>query len=214
MFELLELIKAAHIKLNTSKGYILRESQNEFEDIYKASKVYADISRLNIGELCSRLACGFWEQDKSDCITSITKFIERGSLTPDTAEIGFFAAWVNDDIQHPKIEELARYFVKHRIFEYSLDMQVSEYVEQKYKKPAYRPTNDIIHCLDSLMGFFETRSIQGAEDLLGVDRKTIRKNLKRLVVPDYKVVIDIDYIFYDSIKELHESWKVKRQNNQ
>lgn len=212
MKELLELLSTAHFSLNTKTGERLRNVWGKASGENDMEKIFPNFDREPIGEIFSRSACRFWQLDKSECITSITKYIEDGELVPYSTMIGFFVAWVNADIQHPKVEELARYFVKHKIFEYPLDMSASDYSEKSKPKIPNRPKKDIIECLNSLMGFFETRSINGTAKLLGVDRKTVRSNLTRLVGEGnpFEELISEKFKHYGSIKELHEKWEFKK----
>jgi hypothetical protein len=212
MSELLEFLELAHIKLNTAYGERITKVWGEFSDTFRASHNYSDFGGRIALECFSAGSCGFWQTEESECIAAIKEFMEGNESDPTFTMIGFFAAWLNNDIQHPIIEELARYFVRNKLFEHSVEITISEYVEKTKKKPAHRPKSNIIDCLDSLMAYFRTGSINSAGHLLGVDNKTVRERLKRLVGDDacYTILISKDFRHYDSIKELHESWEIKK----
>jgi hypothetical protein len=125
MTELISLLEFAHVKLNTKTGesYINRwRSYENSINAYDAENSYHAPEGLTIGELYSCSAAGFWQTERSECIKSITNFIEGGGSNPTSTMVVFFLAWLNNDIQHPKIEELARYFVINKLFDYSRDM--------------------------------------------------------------------------------------------
>jgi hypothetical protein len=212
MIGLLELLELAHIKLNTANGERITKVWREFGDTFRTNHGDSDFGGLIALRYFSAGSCGFWEKEESECIGVITEFMEGNESDPSITMIGFFGAWLNNDIQHPIIEELARYFVRNKLFEHSVEITVSEYFEKTKKKPAHRPKNNIIYCLDSLMAYFRTGSINSAGLLLGLDNKTVRERLKRLVGDDacYTILISKDFRHYDSIKQLHESWEVKK----
>ena len=205
MKELLKLLEISHYNLKTNTGQDLINIWQKNE----AGGRLSGIGNQKIEDVYSQIACGFWKQDKSECIKSITNYIQSDNSNPNSFLIGFFIAWVNKDIQHPSVEELARYFVKHQVFQYSLDMTVSDYLDKSKPKASHRPKRNIEDCLNSLMVYFDTQSINKTAESLGVDRKRVRSDLQRLAGEDvdYQVLISPDFTFYSSIQELYNEWK-------
>jgi hypothetical protein len=204
MIGLYELLPIAHCNLKTKTGNIWLEMVDKNKD--------ENIGVQAIGDVYSRMACGFWQRDKDECIKDIANYIEGDKSDPNSIIIGLFAAWVNADIQHPKVEELARYFVKHKLPKYPLDMTGNDYIEKSKQKTPHRPKKEIIECLDTLMVYFEKRTIHAAAMSLSVDRKKVRSDLQRLVGndTDYRKLIDVNFTCYSSIKELYEKWRLKK----
>jgi hypothetical protein len=220
MIPLYDLIDKAHM-------YLLTEEEKEafntnpkiiakFKKLDEMQKNIPNFDNISIGEWFPRWAIGMWNTDNSGVIKGITDFIENDEHLSDYFLIGFTAAWANSDIDHPVIVKLVKHALKNDLIKYPLNTTMTEYSALTKKAPSNRAKKDVIEILDMLMYYFQTTSIVGVSKSLGVDRSDVRKYLNRLVDgknQDYKILIDKEDMYYETIRNLYDKWKIKKEIN-
>lgn len=217
MRELRKLLRLADLYLLTDEEKRTLNDSDMFKSIDEQRKNTSDFEQLSIAQNFSRHAFSLWLNEESESIKYITDYIEGDKSFPCEAILGFVAAWVNSDIQHPKVEELVKHVLKHDLLKFSLNMSVIDYLDKTKIKIPHRKKNDVFSCLNSLMGFFETRTINATADLVGNgNRQKVRNELKRLIGEDAEIgqLIEKDFKYYGVIESLHKKWRIKHPDNQ
>jgi hypothetical protein len=186
-----------------------------FKEMDERIKELPDLNEISIGDYYSRYAHCHWNNEKSDCIEDISVYIKSGETVSSSMILGFIAAWVNSEIQHPKVEELVKHTMKHDLLKYPLTTTVNDYVNLSRKKPNHRPIKHPIHYLDTLMVYFEIRTVNGTGNRLGISPKSVREHLTKLVGANesYKILIDEEFKYYNAIQKTYIKWLAHKEKN-
>jgi len=184
------------------------------KELDERSKNATCYDTTTIGEYFSRQAHHHWNNEKSESIEYISDYIETSETCCDTTIIGFIGAWTNSEIQHPIIEKLVKHTLKNNLLKYPLNTTVRKYLASNSKKPSHAPKKDVIHYLDTLMTYFEVRTINGTSKRLSIAPKSVREHLKKLVAPDdnYQILLDESFIYYNDIQLIYNKW-INYKNN-
>ena len=221
MIKLLDLLTRAELLLCPEEDKKALNSYKMIAELKKISDKFPDLDKESIGDFYSRQACSLWDNDQSDCISFISKYLEQ--ITPETNKenmstlvIGFIAAWINSDIQHIKVEELVKKTIKHNLLKYPLDMPVNEYFSVTNKKANHRPKKDVFEFFDTLMFYVQIKNVKGTSRVLNISERSVRYHLRQLVGEgkDFKLLIDKKFKWHDKIQEIYNLWVDKKEETQ
>ncbi|MBA6233142.1 MULTISPECIES: hypothetical protein [unclassified Colwellia] len=219
MENLIELLgKAEFILATEEEKYAYNNNPqiiSRFKELDERIKELPDLNEISIGDYYSRYAHCHWNNEKDDCIEEISDYIKSGETVSSSIILGFIVAWVNSEIRHPKVEELVKHTMKHDLLKYPLTTTVNDYVNLSRKKPNHRPTKHPIHYLDTLMTYFEIRTVNGTGNRLGISNKSVREHLTKLVGvdEDFGILIDEQFKYYTAIQKAYFKWLAHKEKN-
>lgn len=216
---LLELLSTAEFTLVTEEEKYAYNNNPQripaWKDLDEQIDKLPDFNEISIGDYYSRYAHCHWNNEKDDCIENISDYIKSGETVSSSTILGFIAAWVNSEIRHPKIEELVKHTMKHDLLKCPLTTTVNDYVNLSRKKPNHRPSKHPIYYLDTLMTYFEIKTINGTGTRLGIDNKSVREHLTKLVGVDehFSILIDEQFQYYKNIQKSYIKWLAHKEKN-
>lgn len=177
--------------------------------IRKSNKQRSGYGEKSIGEIFAKPALWEWNTRQNETIERITQYIATGYDIEPRFIIGIISLWCNSKIQHPIVEELVKYSVQNGLMKLPLSTKVKEYNSITYKEPNHAPR--LIQpslWIETLMTYFEIKTILGTSIRLGIDRKCVKDHLSRIVngEVEYKVLIDENFEHYELIQETYYRW--------
>jgi hypothetical protein len=184
------------------------------DDLKVMAKELTNYNEISIGESFSPPAQRLWSSNEKECIDYITEYITTGEAFEPKLIIGFIALWMNSEIQHPIIENLVKHTLKNDLLKYPLSTTVNEYNLIKSKKPNHAPKINPFRLVDTLMVYFEIKTISGTAKRLGVDRKVVKDYLSKIVKGEveYKVLIDENFEHYKLIQKTYCKWLAYKED--
>ncbi len=215
MNKLLDLLVQAKWSLASEEELNLYNSRPSplLQNINKSIKDQHDFNLTSIGEYFSDTAKTLWFNEEEQCIEMLSDYIGTGKDCPESIIIGFIAAWSYSEIQHPILDKLAKHTLRCNLLKYPLNTTVAKYLVEAKKKVAHRPKKDVLHYLDTLMTYFEVKTINKTGNMLCIDNKTVRDRLRKLVGDNsYEILIDESFIYFKDIQRIYNMW-IKYKNN-
>ncbi len=179
-----------------------------FDDLRGKVNELRDYNKISIGEEFAQEALRGWNDHKAESINRITEYIATGNVMEPRFIIGLISLWVNSEIQHPIVEELVKHSLKNDLLKLPLSTTVNEYNSIKYKKPNHAPKSSPFLWVETLMTYFEIKTISGTSKNLGIDRKSVKEHLSKIVKGEveYKVLIDENFEHYKLIQKTYYRW--------
>jgi len=210
----MELLDRAHIEFMTADE--ANKYKQQMKNILKGHYLEKNnFDKITIGDFYSGRALLFWETERENCIEMITKTIKSNGVVSNNTLIGFIGAWLNSDIDHPLVSKLVKYCFKNNLLEYPINITVNEHMKLTEIKPKHRPKDHHYEYLDTLMNYFEIKTINGVAKSLKSNARTVRTHLNKLVDgegKDHQKLIDENYIHYDHIKSIYGRWDEQRKS--